>query len=136
MSIPPNKNANVIFKTNDREISALINREIIHMKSLAKLDEIKIDSGYKPSNSDASAIIKDVEIYVPLKGLIDIEKEKARIQKEIDKALSELERIEKKLSNENFLQKAREDVIIKEKSKRDEAEDLLKKLRISLSKLG
>ena len=48
---------------------------------------------------------------VPMKGLIDIDKERARIQKEIDKAKADVDRINGKLSNENFLNKAPEDII-------------------------
>ncbi|MBN2401354.1 MAG: valine--tRNA ligase [Spirochaetes bacterium] len=135
MNIAPGKNANVVFKTDSKKIISLIIREEINVKSLAKLDETKIDGNYKPLNTDASAILKDVEIYVPLKGLIDIDKEKARIQKEIDKAKADFDRIDKKLINENFLKKAPEDIILKEKSKLNEIDELLGKLGQSLSKL-
>jgi valyl-tRNA synthetase len=136
MNIPPNKNANAIFKTIDKKIISIIERELINIKTLAKLDAVAIDGKYKPGNTDASVIIKDVEIYLPLKGLIDTDREKARIRKEIDKAKADFERIDKKLSNENFLNKAPEDIIIKEKSKRDEAKELLKKLEESLIKIS
>jgi valyl-tRNA synthetase len=135
MNIPPGKNANVIFKTTNKQIISIINRELINIKSLAKLDAVKIDCNYKPENTDVSAILKDAEIYIPLKGLIDVEKERMRIQKEIDKANTDIDRVDKKLSNESFLNKAPEDIILKEKSKRDEAKELLKKLEESLSKL-
>jgi valyl-tRNA synthetase len=136
MNIPPGKNANAVFKTTDKNIISLIERELINIKSLSKLDTIKIDGNYNPEKTDASAILKDAEIYIPLKGLIDAGKERARIQKEIDKTKSDFDRIDKKLNNENFLNKAPEDIIIKEKSKRDEAKELLKKLEESLSKLS
>ncbi len=136
MNIPPNKNANAVFKTGNAGVVSLIERELIHIKSLSKLENTKIDADYKPANTDASAILKDVEIYIPLKGLIDIEKEKARIQKEIDKITSDFSRIEKKLSDENFLKKAPKDIIIKEREKQTEAGELLEKLNISLKKLS
>ena len=63
MNIAPAKNANVVFKTSDKKVISLIDRELINIKSLAKLDEVKIDANYKPENTDASAIMKDVEIY-------------------------------------------------------------------------
>jgi valyl-tRNA synthetase len=135
MNIPPGKNANVIFKTTNKQIISIINRELVNIKSLAKLDTVKIDCNYKPGNTDVSAILKDAEIYMPLKGLIDVEKERARIQKEIDKANADIDRVDKKLNNESFLNKAPEDIILKEKSKRDEAKDFLKKLEENLSKL-
>jgi valyl-tRNA synthetase len=53
----------------------------------------------------------DIEVVVPLAGLVDIEAEKARIQKEIKKAEKEVSGIEKKLSNEKFLARAPQDVV-------------------------
>lgn len=135
MNIPPDKKASVIFKTDDRHIISLIKREEINILNLAKLERIGIDGSYQPDKSDASSIMKGLEIYVPLKDIIDIDKEKERITKEINRVKADLDRIYKKLSNENFLQKAREDVILKEKSKQDEAKMLLQKLEDSLAKL-
>jgi valyl-tRNA synthetase len=58
-----------------------------------------------------------VEIYVPLKGLINLDDEEKRIQKEIAKIAEELSRINLKLHNEEFLRKARPEAVHKEKEK-------------------
>ncbi len=135
MNVPPDKKASAVFKTKNERIISIAQREINNIKALAKLDRVEIDGDYNPENSDASAILKDLEIYVPLKDLIDVEKERIRIKKEIDRITSDLDRIEKKLSNENFLKKAPQDIILKEKKKQDEAGQILEKLNESLSKL-
>ncbi len=135
MNIPPDKKASVVFKTSDQGITAIIKRETVHIQALARVETVTIDPAYEPDNTDASAVLRDVEIYIPLKGLIDVEKEKARLAKEIAKVQEDFDRVEKKLSNENFIGKAPEAVIEKEKQKKDEFSEILSKLKESLAKL-
>ena len=135
MNVPPDRKANVIFKTENKKIISIIARESVNIRSLAKVENIKVESGYQPMNSDATAVLKDVEIFIPLKGLIDIEKEKKRLNKEIIRISMELDRVEKKLANKNFLQKAPEDIIINARKKKEQSWQFLVKLNDSLSKL-
>ena len=136
MNIPPDKKAAVVFKTTHDEIKALIERETAHIQALAKVDAVTVDAGYAPDKTDASAVMTDLEIFIPLKGLIDVDKERARLQKEIDKISTELEKVNKKLANENFTGRAPEAVIAKEKGKRDEYSGMLQKIEESLAKLS
>jgi valyl-tRNA synthetase len=135
MNIPPDKQAAVIFKTGNSSIAALIKREDVNLRALVKLNSIKIDAEYTPDPADASAVISELEIFMPLKELIDINKEKARLEKEINKIGAELDRIDKKLKNDNFIGKAPADIIEKERNKRSEYNDILEKLETNLSKL-
>ena len=136
LNLAPGKKANVVFKTSSKNIIELIERESLNIQALAKIEDIKIDGTYEPNKTDASAVMNDVEIYLPLEGLIDFEKEAERLNKEITKYKKEVERVEKKLSNENFVAKAPEDVIIKEKEKMTEFSEILSKLEDSLTNLG
>lgn len=135
MNIAPDKQVNVVFKYSDEKLKSIIEREEPHIKALAKVAEISIDKNYSPDKTDASAVMNGLEIYLPLKGLIDFEKEKARLEKELSKAVSELERVEKKLSNAEFVGKAPAEVIEKEKAKMEEYSGLASKLRESIAKL-
>ncbi|MDY6968567.1 MAG: valine--tRNA ligase [Spirochaetota bacterium] len=135
MNIPPNRKANVIFKTENSKIISLIQNEQVNLKMLAKIDEIIINKDYKMEKSDASAVLSDVELFVPLKDLVNFEKERTRLEKEIIKVTSDLDRIEKKLSNKKFLEKAPKDIIMKEEKKCEEVNQLLLKLKESLQKL-
>ena len=74
------------------------------------------DGAEKPENAMAG-IVNGVEIYLPLKGLIDVEKETARLTKERDKLAKEISRLAGKLQNEGFLKKAPEQVIAAEREK-------------------
>ena len=91
-------------------------REIRTLARVADLQKIE-DVSEKPKGA-ASFIHEQVEIFVPLEGLVDVEKELEKIKKERDKAQKELKRIEGKLSNKNFLEKAPEEVVEKEKEKK------------------
>ena len=75
-------------------------------------------------------------MYMPMAELVDIEKEKERINKELDKARKEVEGQTKKLQNEKFLSKAPEAVLIKERDRLARAEALIANLEESLKKLG
>ena len=79
-----------------------------------------------------SVATSDAQIYIPLAELVDLEKEKARIEKELDKARANLANIEKKLANENFVSKAPENVIAGVRDSKEKAESLIHKLEESL----
>jgi valyl-tRNA synthetase len=136
MNIPPDRKPNVVFKTTDRQLINLINAEYIHIQSNAKVDSMTVDGAYAPAKTDASAVLPGLEIYIPLTGIIDIEREKARLEKEIARVKSEYSKTGGKLGNESFLSKARPDVIEKERAKEEELRGILVKLEESLAKLG
>ncbi len=136
MGVPPSKKANVIFKTTDRRTVEIIDREAVNIRSLAKVDRIEVDSGYMPAKTDASAVLPGCEMFLPLKDLIDIDKEKARLAREIERVSGDLDRVQKKLSSGNFTEKAPVEVVEKERARREELSGVLEKLRESLEKLG
>jgi valyl-tRNA synthetase len=66
------------------------------------------------------AVVQDIQIYLPLTGLIDIEAEKAKLSKQKEKLEQELAGIQNKLKNEKFISNAKPEVIEKEKEKEAE----------------
>ncbi len=136
MNVPPAKKANVTFKTAKWRMMEIISREAANIRSLAKVERIEVDAAYAPAKTDASAVMADCELFIPLKDLIDVDKEKARLTKEVERVAADLDRIEKKLGNESFTGKAPAEVVNREKARRDELSEMLAKLRESLAKLG
>ena len=135
MNIPPDKKASVVFKTADKLMIRIIETESVHIQALAKVESITVDSNYQPDKTDASAVMPDLEIFMPLSGLIDIEKETARLEKEISKIKADLEKVVAKLSSGSFTGKAPLEIIEKEKGKQREYAEILGKLEESLSKI-
>ncbi len=92
-----------------------------YLRALAAAEPVTLlaEDAEKPENAMAGVVdgVDGVEIYLPLKGLIDVEKETARLQKEMDKLEKEIKRLTGKLSNEGFLKKAPEAVVAKEREK-------------------
>jgi valyl-tRNA synthetase len=74
------------------------------------------DNAPAPENS-ASAVVSDMTIYLPLEGMLDLEKECARLSKEQEKTAKEIKGTEAKLSNESFVSKAPEHVVQRERDK-------------------
>ena len=88
---------------------------------------------------NALSLVGELKVMVPLAGLIDVDAERARINKEIGKAQQELEKIEKKLGNEAFVAKAPEAVVAKERTRANELQATLQTLEgqmAALSKAG
>ncbi len=136
MNVPPDRKARVIFKTVSKRTAAMLRREEAHIRALARAGEVVIDGAYVPDKTDASAVMPGLEIYLPLKDLIDIDKERARLGKELDRVTGDLERVEKKLASPDFTGRAPEQVVDKERVKRDELLALAAKLKESIDKLS
>ena len=92
-----------------------------YIRQLGTVDELTLGAmeDAAPENAMA-AVVNGAKVYLPLKGLIDVEKELARLQKELDGAEKEAKRAAGKLSNQNFLAKAPAEVVEKEKNKQTE----------------
>ena len=92
-----------------------------YIKLLGGIDNLELRplNGKKPENAMA-AVVTGIEVYLPLAGLIDVEKENQRLSKELAAMEKDLQRAGGKLNNAGFLAKAPEDVIAKERAKYEE----------------
>ena len=124
MNIPPSKFVNAIIKTSE-----IKEYQLDYIKKLSKVENINVQRNLKKPKVSASAVVKDAEIYVPLEGLIDLDIERNRLQKEIARLESALAGINKKLSNEKFIQNAASEVVERERTKKRNWETNLQKLK-------
>jgi valyl-tRNA synthetase len=100
-----------------------------YLQRLGRVASVRfLANGARPKLS-ASAVVQGEELFVPLEGLIDIEVEKVRLKKEIDRIAGLLNGIRSKLGNESFVAKAPKEVVEKEKEKQLTFETNLEKLR-------
>jgi valyl-tRNA synthetase len=117
MNIPPGKALSVLLRKGDDKDQTRLAQNSLYLKKLAKLDDISWLAPDAQEPLAAKALAGDLEILVPMAGLIDKEAEIARLDKEIGKLEKDLVRLEKKLSNSAFVDKAPSDVVAKEQEK-------------------
>ena len=106
----------VLFSEQPSAVQAARANESLLIK-LAKLDSISWAESKSDIPASASLIAGDIELCIPLAGLIDVEQEVARISKRIEQLTKEIARIDSKLGNPNFADKAPAEVVAKEKEK-------------------
>jgi valyl-tRNA synthetase len=129
MNVPPGKDTELYLKTDDTVKQKTIEKYSAYLKRLAKISSLVVGSIMERPSYAASAVVDGTEIFVPLKGIIDIDIERKRITKEIDRLEKAAMTVEKKLLNEQFLSKAPKEVIDKEKNKLESFNQTLEKHR-------
>ncbi|MDA0375873.1 MAG: valine--tRNA ligase [bacterium] len=126
--IEPGKKVTVTLLT--RSQGMLLEAQNEHIKRLAKVESLTIDTNpdaTKPENA-ASAVLKDVEIFLSLDGLIDKDKELAKLGVEKQKLEGFIKGITAKLDNKSFVENAKEEVVALEREKLESAEGKLVKV--------
>jgi valyl-tRNA synthetase len=135
MRIDINKKVECFINTKNPELSKFLltetNRNLIY--ELAKVSNF--DSRDKRPTQSSVTVIKDLEAYVPLAGMIDFDKERIRISNEIVSIQKKLEKINKQFSDEKFMSKAKSNIIERERERKTKYEDKLIRLKSALEAL-
>ena len=134
MNVPPGKTSPLFIRTNENR-QELINSSFSYFNSLAKVESIKIYNDTLDNVVKATAVVDDTELFIPLAELIDVDIEKSRLSKEIERLESINKDIIGKLENKNFVDKAPESVVLAEKEKMQNNQEKLKKLNENLNRL-
>ncbi len=132
MNVPPQKQAHVLISSSSEEQLQLIRSNQIYITTLARLAGLELGKNLAKPRFAASAVVADVEIFMPLEGLIDFEVEKKRLSKEITRLEQQIQAIRKKLDNQDFIAKAPTEVIDREKQKINDFQTSLVKLQTNL----
>jgi valyl-tRNA synthetase len=130
LNVPPSKKIDVYLKSEN--VSQKISD---YLKSLIKIENIKVAPDLQKPKASASAVVKGAEIYVPLEGVIDLDAERERIGKELARLENALVGVNKKLSNEKFVNNAPTEVVEKERAKKADWENKIAKLKEFLNEL-
>jgi valyl-tRNA synthetase len=120
LNINPSLKLNAFIKPYSMAAENILHDNIGYIKSLARLETVMIGQDVRKPQGAATAVKGSMEIFVPLKGVLNIEAELDRLMKEGKKVEASIMSLNKKLFNDDFLQKAPKDVIDKEKAKYDE----------------
>lgn len=133
MNIAPGKPLQVLLKNADTEDQRKLSNSAALLKKLAKLESIDIFSSDSETPLAVTQLVGDMEVLVPMADLIDKEQEIARLKKELEKLAQEKNRLQGKLSNPNFVDRAPEAVVQKERDKLSSAESAVTKLQSQLN---
>jgi valyl-tRNA synthetase len=133
MNIAPGKALEVLLKNADHEDQRKLESSSILLQKLAKLESISILDEDRETPLAVTQLVGEMEILVPMSGLIDKEKEIARLKKELEKLEQEKKRLQGKLSNPNFVDRAPEAVVQKERDKLLNADSAITKLQSQLN---
>jgi valyl-tRNA synthetase len=134
MNIPPAKQVPVGIKTAGREAEILRSLEL-PFKVLAKIAHLEIDADYVKPHHSASGVAGASEIHVSLEGVIDLDAERSRLRKDLTKVEKALEGSRKKLANQDFLERAKPEVVDLEREKLEQWEATRAKIDRALAVL-
>jgi len=136
IKIKPSEELDLVFQINDGASKSLLNENESLIKYLSKVKQIDYFSfeGEKPKNA-LSSRVQDLDIYLPIEGRIDIDKELDRLNKELASSEERLTQINRKLSNISFIKNAPSEVVEKEKEKLNHLNQNLEKIQKRLSLL-
>jgi valyl-tRNA synthetase len=135
MSIAPGQALEVYFHNGSEQDRRRLDDYRTYLGKLARVESITWLSPEDSAPPSATQLVGDMEILVPMAGLIDKDVEIERLTKETDKLKKEVGRCEAKLKNSNFVDKAPEEVVEKERRKLDDYRSSLAKLEEQLEKI-
>ncbi|SMB92614.1 valyl-tRNA synthetase [Thermanaeromonas toyohensis ToBE] len=136
MRVTPGRKVRVILVAAGEKIRQVLEEACSYFSALAQAEPVEILAGREqPLPKAVSAVCGGVEVYLPLEGLVDYEKEITRLEKELATTQKELARVQGKLANPDFLAKAPAEVVEKERNKAEELQAKEEALRQRLSSL-
>ncbi|WP_373892972.1 valine--tRNA ligase [Virgibacillus natechei] len=132
---PMSKQVKLLIQAEDNAIVRELEKNRDYLERFCNPSELVISSQLDIPEQAMSAVITGAEIYLPLEGLIDFEKEINRLERELAKWNKEVERLQKKLANEGFVKKAPQAVVDEEKQKEQDYLEKQAKVKTRLEEL-
>lgn len=125
----------LVIKAADQQTADALTSNRWIFEKLQNIRSFEVSHQAEKPDTSASAVVAGSELFVPLEGLIDLDKERDRIHKEINRLEGFLKSINGKLNNDGFVNNAPEEVVQREHDKKEDTENDLKKLRAILDEL-
>ena len=129
MEIMPSLEIKAVIFAGNKANSQIINSLSPHIKKLARLGDLTVEEHFKHLKSAFTTLVKNIHVSIPLEGVVDIEKELVKLDDKIKKTGNDLKTKQNTLNNKNFIERAPEEIVEKEKSKLKELEQTLHKLK-------
>jgi len=136
VNLPPATEISVHIRLAETGQQKLFNRYESYFRKLAKVSDLKAEAGLTKPPASLAAVVRNIEIFLPLSGLIDLQQEKARLTKQLEKLENELSSIQRKLDNASFVNNAKPEVVEKEREKLAEVNTKVELTRSQIADLG
>ncbi|MCM2589487.1 valyl-tRNA synthetase [Bacillus sp. 349Y] len=117
VNTPMSKQIKLMLKAKDEETLAVLKKNAAYIERFCNPESLELSTDASAPEKAMTAVVTGVELFLPLAGLINIDEEIARLEKELDKWTKEVSRVQGKLSNERFVSKAPQKVVDEEKAK-------------------
>lgn len=124
VNTPISKPVTLLIQTSDQAVEEFLKENKNYIERFCNPEKLVIDSQLEPPELAMTAVLTGANIYLPLAGLIDVQEELNRLEKELEKWNQEVKRVEGKLANERFVENAPAEVV---QSERDKQADYLEK---------
>ena len=134
LGISPSKNIAIILRGPEK-ITKIIENYADYLLKMVKVESINSGPKIKKPLQSAVAVVNNIELFIPLLGLIDLDKEKSRLENQIQDLVGRLSSVNSKLNNKNFISRAPENVVKNEQTKQKKYMSSLEKLKVNLKSL-
>lgn len=137
--ISPSRKVDFVVKPADKDAEAVLDADLVTLKNLLRAEKIELDSGYVPEKATPGSIEKLGTIYMPIKGLVDPQAEMEKLKDQLAKAEQDMNRVNAKLQNMDFVKKAPKAVVAQQEARKQElaeTRDKLTKLIETFSAMG
>ncbi len=135
-NVPPSQDVTAVVLAADAGTATALDGAREYVERLAGLSDLAVGADLPAPAASAAVVVEGHTVYVPLAGMIDLDVERARLQKEIDGKTGFLSGVERKLQNESFTSRAPQAVVDKERQKAADAQAEIAALQASLAELS
>jgi valyl-tRNA synthetase len=135
LEIAPGKKVEAILYCPKKETLHFLQENRPYLENLGRTEKLGLQAGGQRPKASATAIVDEVEVFLPLRGLINLDEEEKRVQKDLARVYDELSRTRRKLQNQDFLSRARPEAVEKEKEKARALAEKEAKLKESLERV-
>ncbi len=135
VNVPMSKKVELIVKAGNADVFGIVSRNENYVKRFCNTSSFQVGVDIPAPEKSMIAVVTGAELYLPLAGLIDIAQEIARLEKEVQTLNDEVDRVEKKLSNQGFVAKAPAKVIDEERAKQADYSDKRSKVLARIEEL-
>ncbi|MCC8180359.1 MAG: hypothetical protein LIP23_05550, partial [Planctomycetes bacterium] len=128
LNLPPKAPMNIAFSAAESSYAESLSPYAEMIKQQAAVETLEIGVELSKPGQAASEVLPGAQVYAPLAGLMDVEVERKRIEKDLDKKSDAAEKLNLKLHNLDFTSKAPKEVVEREFARRDELARQIKEL--------